>query len=167
MNHFSIKKVDFFFTTYMRMRKTRVLTFLSFALKWNNWGAIGSVLFSLSTSSFLLFFKIFYARLYQHGKPGFPPFEVHLSDQLPESDERGWKAQLIHSWPIFLFDWSFFRDLRQKKSHTKKGSFMQCITGGPLWIPSTQWMKGGIWGRPAFYMKIQTKRKRVKPYLTE
>ena len=56
-----------------------------------------------STSSFLLFFKIFYARLYQHGKPGFPPFEVHLSDQLPESDERGWKAQLIHSWPIFLF----------------------------------------------------------------
>lgn len=30
---FSIIKVDFFFTAYMRMRKTRVLTFLSFALK--------------------------------------------------------------------------------------------------------------------------------------
>lgn len=98
---FSIIKVDFFFTAYMR--KTRVLTFLSLALR-----AIGSVLFSLSTSSFWPNFKIFYARPYQHGKPSFPPFEVHLSDQLPESLERRWKAHyfFIHGLFFVCFDWS-------------------------------------------------------------
>ena len=30
-----------------------------------------------------------------------------------------------------LSHWQACFDLRQKRSHTKKGSFMQCITGGP------------------------------------
>ena len=39
---------------------------------------------------------------------------------------------LLNSWPLFWLislSYSFF--LRQKRSHTKFGSFMQCIRGGP------------------------------------
>lgn len=63
---------------------------------------------SRSTSSFWPNFKIFYARPYQHGKPSFPPFEVHFSDQLPESLERGWKAHYFFIHGLF-YDWSPFR----------------------------------------------------------
>jgi hypothetical protein len=64
----------------------------------------GEASFSLSTSSFfyLTNFKIFYARPYQHGKPSFPPFEVHLSDQLPESPERGLKAHYFFIHGLFF-----------------------------------------------------------------
>jgi hypothetical protein len=48
---------------------------------------------------------------------------------------------------FFLLN-SFIRPKAKKRSHTKKGSFMQCIMGGPpmVWIPPSQWMKGGVRG---------------------
>lgn len=116
---------------------------------------------SLSTSSFLPNFKIFYARPYQHGKPSFPPFEVHLS-ALRVTRKRVKGPLLLHSWPIDLFDWSPFRihsTWGKREVIQSKGSFMQCITGGPpmLWIPPTQWMKGGVWGI-YFYMNMKIQK---------
>lgn len=38
---------------------------------------------------------------------------------------------------------------------------MQCITGGPpIWIPLTQWMKGGVWGIVNSIWRFKQKRKK-------
>ena len=139
------------------------LTFLSLALTYIIQGYRFRSVLSLSTSSFWSNFKIFYAWPYQHGKPSFPPFEVHLSDQLPESLERGWKAHTTSSFMAFFFVWwislsySFIRP-EAKENTKKKGSFIQCITGGPP-MDSSNSMNEGRSMRNLFYIKIQTKRK--------
>lgn len=107
----------------MRMRKTRVLTFLS--LDW----AIGSVLFSVSTSSFWPNFKICYARPYQHGKPSFPPFEVHLS--APRVTRKKVKGPLLlHSWPIDLIDLPFVFIRPEAKEKSYKERFFHAMHNG-------------------------------------
>lgn len=80
----------------------------------------------------------------------------HISS--PESLKRGWKTHyFVYLWPIFwLISLSYSFDPRQKKSHTKKGSFMHEYgrASSDGFLP-TQWMEGGIW-EIWIYIKIQT-----------
>lgn len=71
---------------------------------------------------------------------------------------------LLHSWPIFLFDWSPFRihsfDLRQKRSHRKKGSFMQWITGRPPMDSSNSMNEGRSMRKAGFLYEDSNKKEK-------
>ena len=82
--------------------------------------------------------------------------------QLPESLERRWKAHyfFIHGLLIWLISLSYSFDLRQKRSHTKKGSFMQCITGGPPMDSSLSMNEGGSMRKAGFLYEDSNKKKK-------
>lgn len=117
-----------FFTAYIYyiiMRKTRVLTFLS--LDW----AIGSVLFSLSTSSFLPNLKTYL--MPGHTNMGnLASLPLKCIYQLPESLERGWKAHyfFIHGLLICLIDLPFVFIRPEAKEKSYKERFFHAMHNG-------------------------------------
>lgn len=90
--------------------------------------------------------------------------------QLPESLERGWKAHyfFIHGLLICLIDLPFVfirPEANKREVIQSKGSFMQCITGGPPMDSSNSMNEGGSI-RKAGFLYEDSKRKRIQPYIS-
>lgn len=97
------------------------------------------------------------------------PLKCIFQISSPSQTKRGERPNLfIHGLFFCLIDLSFVFIRPEAKEKSYKERFFHAMhkTGGPP-MDSFNSMNEGRRGRPAFYMKIQTKRKRVKPYLTE
>ena len=84
----------------------------------------------------------------------------------PSQTKGGERPNLFIHGLFFCFVWLIFLsysfDLIQKKSHTKKGSFMQCITGGPPMDSFNSMNEGRSMRKAGFLYENSNKKEKGK-----